>query len=187
MKSEFKNWILLVILALIWGSAYILIKKGLIIYTPAQVSSLRIVAATLIFIPFIFKHAKGLNKRQWTFVIISGVLGSYLPSFCFAMAETSINSSTAGILSSLTPSFTVLITVIFFGQKTTIYKVAGLVLGLTGAGFLVFLNKEGTIDYTNIYGLLIILACIMYAVNLNFLKYPSLKKRGKSLSFFIKV
>ncbi|MBK8553773.1 MAG: EamA family transporter [Ignavibacteria bacterium] len=63
VKSDrIEVWILLTILALIWGSSFILIKKGLAVFSPMQVGTLRISFAFLFLIPFAIKNVRKVPK-----------------------------------------------------------------------------------------------------------------------------
>ena len=48
-----KAWLLLGLLALIWGSSFLLIKKGLIAFTALEVGALRIASAGIVLTPLI--------------------------------------------------------------------------------------------------------------------------------------
>ena len=65
MSTNNIRWFFLFLLSLIWGSSFILIKKGLLGLTPLQLGSYRIVISS-IFIFFIgYKTLKGISKIQW--------------------------------------------------------------------------------------------------------------------------
>ena len=52
--SDLKGWIVFIVLAFVWGGSFILIKKGLIHFSPIQVGSLRVFISALAFIPTYF-------------------------------------------------------------------------------------------------------------------------------------
>jgi drug/metabolite transporter (DMT)-like permease len=109
MHFKNKKWIYLVILSLIWGSSFILIKKGLIGLTSLQLGALRIIISGIFIFIFGFHTLKNIKRQQWKWLIVSGFIGTFFPAFLFAFAETEIDSAVASILNSLTPLNTILI------------------------------------------------------------------------------
>ena len=170
MNNIIRKWIFLILLSLIWGSSFILIKKGLIGLTPLQLGSFRIIISSVIIFIFGFKSLKGLNKKHWKWLTISGFLGSFFPSFLFAYAELEVDSAIASILNSLVPLNTLLLGYLFFKIKSNSFQVIGVIIGFIGALLLIL---EGYVMNTNNnynYSILIILATLMYAANVNIIK-----------------
>jgi len=170
MNDIIRKWIFLILLSLIWGSSFILIKKGLIGLTPLQLGSFRIIISSVIIFIFGFKSLKGLNKKHWKWLTISGFLGSFFPSFLFAYAELEVDSAIASILNSLVPLNTLLLGYLFFKIKSNSFQVIGVIIGFIGALLLIL---EGYVMNTNNnynYSILIILATLMYAANVNIIK-----------------
>ena len=170
MNDIIRKWIFLILLSLIWGSSFILIKKGLIGLTPLQLGSFRIIISSVIIFIFGFKSLKGLNKKHWKWLTISGFLGSFFPSFLFAYAELEVDSAIASILNSLVPLNTLLLGYLFFKIKSNGFQVIGVIIGFIGALLLIL---EGYVMNTNNnynYSILIILATLMYAANVNIIK-----------------
>src|SRR5687767_2369472 len=96
------EWLMLIGLALIWGSSFILMKRGLESFSSYQVAALRIFLAFLFLIPFMFKYLKRDMFIHWKAFLAVGLLGNFIPAFLFTKAQTGINSSLAGMLNSLT-------------------------------------------------------------------------------------
>jgi len=183
--SENKNllaWIMLVGLALIWGSSFILIKRGLEIYTAGEVGALRIAAASLFLVPIALKGLKDVEKKHWIFLISVGFFGSLLPAYLFAKAQTQIPSSVAGILNALTPLFTMLMAITFFHQKITIKTALGLIIGFIGTFVLIIASSGGSFEDLNYYGLYVVLATIFYATNLNLIKHKLSGLRSRTIT-----
>lgn len=162
---------LLVILALIWGTSFILIKRGLLVFAPQEVGALRVTAAALFLLPAALVRFKELTKDHYWKLLLSGMMGIFIPAFLFATAQTNMDSSVAGILNTLTPIFTLLVGSFLFGQKFKNLAVVGIVLGFLGGVVLMFSRTGGEIGSLNVYALLIVVACMFYAANLNFIKY----------------
>lgn len=172
--SENKNllaWVMLIGLALIWGSSFILIKRGLDVYSAGEVGALRITAAAIFLLPFALPRIKGLSSKHWRLLFFVGLFGSLLPAFLFAKAQTQLPSSVAGILNALTPLFTMLLGILFFSQKINFKTALGLFIGFLGTVLLLVAGSGGDIRDLNYYGLYVVLATIFYGANLNLIKY----------------
>ena len=170
MNLSLRKWGTLVILSLIWGSSYILIKKGLTGLTPIQLGSLRVIVTTIIIAPIGYQKIKYIPKQKMKWVALSAFVGSFFPAYLFAFAETEISSSVTAVMVSLTPLFTLLISVIIFGEELLKKQVLGVLIGFTG--IIVLVNNELISSSFNIlYVMFIVLAAICYAINANVLKY----------------
>jgi drug/metabolite transporter (DMT)-like permease len=170
VSLSLRKWGTLVILSIIWGSAYILIKKGLTGLTPVQLGSLRVIITTLIIAPIGYNKLKKIPKEKMKWVAISAFVGSFLPAYLFAFAETEISSSVTAVMVSLTPLFTLLISVVVFQEELLNKQVLGVLVGFTG--IIVLVNNELLSSSFNIiYVMFIVLAAFCYAVNANLLKY----------------
>lgn len=165
-----RKWGTLVILSLIWGSSYILIKKGLTGLTPIQLGSLRVIVTTIIIAPIGYQKIKHIPKQKMKWVALSAFVGSFFPAYLFAFAETEISSSITAVMVSLTPLFTLLISVFVFGEELLKKQVFGVLIGFTG--IIVLINNELFSSSFNIlYIMFIVLAAFCYAINANVLKY----------------
>ena len=87
-ENSLKNWALLVILTLIWGTSFILIKRGLEVFTPGEVGAYRMVAAASLLLPLSLPKLKNLSMTQVKNLLLAGLLGSFIPAFLFPMAQT---------------------------------------------------------------------------------------------------
>lgn len=164
------KWILLFVLALIWGSSFILIKKGLIGLTPFQLGSLRIVFATIFLLLIGFKSIQTIPHTKWKFVALTAFVGTFMPAYLFAIAETVISSSIAAVLNSLTPLGALLIGVLAFGLQVQKRQIWGVIIGLIGSVLLV-LNGESDNAEQNIgYTLMVVFAAFCYSLNVNLIK-----------------
>lgn len=162
---------LLIILTLIWGTSFILIKQGLKVFAADEVGALRVTAAGLFLLPVALMRVKELSKDSYWKLFLSGMMGIFIPSFLFATAQTRMDSSVAGMLNTLTPIFTLMIGAVIFKQKFKNLAVVGILLGFVGAIILMFARSGGELGAINVFALLIVVACIFYACNLNFIKY----------------
>lgn len=162
---------LLIILALIWGTSFILMKRGLEVYSAGEVGSIRVAAASIFLLPIALAKLKGLGGHQYWKLLASGLMGIFFPAFLFALAQTELESSVTGIMNSLTPIFTMLVGVFLFGQGFRRESLIGIILGLIGTVVLILANSGGEIGGINGFAFFVILACVFYAVNVNYIKY----------------
>ena len=162
------QFLLLLSTTLIWGTSFILIKKASQVFQPLEVGSLRIVVGFLFFIPVFLLQRKNLPKGMGAWILLSGLMGSFFPSLLFAWAGSKIDSALSGMLNAVTPLFTVLIGIVFFGQRFTRVQWLGISFGLSGALMLGLLKASGI--ELNFYVLPVILATLFYALNVNLLK-----------------
>ena len=164
-------WFLLFILTIIWGSSFILIKRGLDVFSAGEVGALRMLAASMVMAPLAVKRLKSVTWKQFMFLLSVGFAGSFFPAFLFAKAETRIDSSMAGVLNALTPMFVVLIGAFFYQQKITSRVAIGLFVGFAGTALLMTAGKDGLLSGINYYAFYIVLATIFYGMNVNIIKY----------------
>ncbi len=170
MQSTTKKWLLLLVLSLIWGSSFILIKKSLLGLTPYQLGALRTVITGLFLFTVGLRSIKSIGKREWKWVVLSGFLGSFFPAFLFAIAETEIDSAIASILNSLVPLNTVLFGFAVFKIASTRRQVFGVIIGFIGTSMLILKGAELNPQQNYLYAGYVLIATVMYAFNANIIK-----------------
>ncbi len=178
MSKEFKSWFFLVILALIWGSSFILMKKGMYdesggaIFSDSQVGALRMAIAGLVMLPFGLMNLKKItNWKQVLYLLIVGTCGNFFPAFLFTFAETKLSSGLAGMLNSFTPFFTLILGFLIFKQKIRLKQVVGLLIAFTGICILVGILNDEPMEISMLHVGAILLATLMYGTSLNTIKY----------------
>lgn len=157
------HWIVLATLSLIWGTSYILMKKGLESFSTSQVASLRILISFLCLLPLAVRSLPRLKRDNLLSIIIIGFFGSGIPAFLFPLAQTKIDSSLAGMLNSLSPVFTLIMGIVMYKRKAIRSQVAGIFFGLIGATGLLY---SGSFTF-NYYGLFVVLATLLYGISSN--------------------
>jgi drug/metabolite transporter (DMT)-like permease len=160
----------LCLLGVVWGSSFILIKKGLIGLNATQVGTLRVSFSFLAFLPIVYYYRKEIEWGKWYKYALVGLTTSGIPSLCFSIAQTKVSSAVAGILNSLTPVITLLISVWFFNQKFVRAKLVGVLIGFLGGTMLIFNSRDANNGHISWYALLIVLATICYGFNGNIIK-----------------
>ena len=169
MDKSVKNYLTLLFLAIIWGSSFILMKRGLEVFDFMQVATLRIFIAFLSLIPFLPKAFKNVKRKHYLPIIIMALLGNGIPAFLFTKAQTHLDSSLVGILNAIVPLFTLILGVYFFKSKPTKTNIVGIVLGLFGAVLLTVNSFSDGVE-VNFYVWLVVLATVFYAISINVIK-----------------
>ncbi len=183
------RWPLIIIILLggIWGSSFILIKRGLEVFQPIQVAGLRQFLAGLVLLPWVFQYSMGsqfrkkegsanpvkLTSGDYYFLFMSGLVGNGIPAFLFSYAGTLIPSGLSGIMNAFTPMFTLLLGVVFFKDRFTGKGLIGVILGILGAIILLapgFVFHSGQpISPAGV--LMVTTAALMYGYNINLIKH----------------
>ena len=170
MKSKQLKWVYLMVLALVWGSSFILIKKGLIGLTALQLGSLRIIFAAVFLLLIGFKSLPKIPLHKWKFIALTSLFGTFIPAYLFAIAQTEIDSSVSSILNSLTPLNTLILGALVFGLQFKKNQIFGILIGLIGSALLILNGAIHHPEQNYYYAILVLIASICYAVNVNLIK-----------------
>jgi drug/metabolite transporter (DMT)-like permease len=171
VREKLINWVLFIVLSIIWGSSFMLMKVGMkdggtFTLSPYQVASLRMIFSGLALLPFCYAALKQIPTNKLLVVVLSGVMGSFIPAYLFCIAETKIDSALAGILNALTPLFTIIVGIAFFNLKSSKQKMIGILLGF--AGLILSVTAGKTLHFDNFsYSFFVVLATIFYGFNVN--------------------
>ncbi|WP_194528931.1 DMT family transporter [Zobellia roscoffensis] len=170
MDDYKKKWLYLVLLSLVWGSSFILIKKALIGLSPMQLGGLRIVFASLVLFLFGFKSIRALSLNDWKWITLAGLLSSFFPPFLFALAQTQIDSGVTSIFNSVVPLLTTIVGVLLFGAIITKRQILGVFIGLAGTIALIVAGMDFNPDQNYWYAIFILISALGYALNINIIK-----------------
>ena len=182
-------WLIYVVLAFVWGSSFILIMRGLDVFSAWEVGAIRLVIAGLVMVPMVIHRIQEVPKEKWKYIFSIGILGNALPAVLFPLAETQINSASAGVLNSLSSVFTLVLGMLFFGLQFTRFRILGVFIGLIGAAALILGGNESLDAHQHVpYALLAVVATIGYGLSTNIIKkhlqdVPTLLASGFALMF----
>jgi len=170
METTKLKWLLLTTLALVWGSSFILIKKGLVALSAMQVGSLRIIFAAVFLLLIGFQSLKKIPKAKWKYIALTSLFGTFIPAFLFAIAQQHISSVVSSVLNSLTPLNTLMLGVLFFGIHFKRTQIIGVCIGFIGCSILILNGASVGAGQNYWYAGLILIASICYATNVNLIQ-----------------
>ncbi|CAI8165233.1 MAG: putative inner membrane transporter YedA [Polaribacter sp. SA4-10] len=170
MNNQQQKWVYLFLLSLVWGSSFILMKKALIGVSPIQLGALRMIVTSVFLLLIGFKSIKKIKKEQWIYIFYTALLGTFIPGFLFSYTLTAIDSSIVSILTSFTPFNTLIFGALFFGFAFKKQQLLGILIGLFGTLILILEGAVLNPNQNYWYALLIIIASIGYAFNVNIVK-----------------
>ncbi|QDP85403.1 DMT family transporter [Chryseobacterium sp. SNU WT5] len=184
MNPEKEKWILLIVLSIIWGSSFILIKKSLEHFNPYEVGALRVLIAGILLLPMAITNFKKFPKKHLKWLILAAVTGNFIPMFLFPIAETSVSSSIAGIVNSMMPIFIIIVGFLFWKFSTTKRQLLGVGISFFGACLLALSGGEsGELKLVPV--LLLLLATLCYAISMTTVKSKLHEIPAKILSAFV--
>ncbi|WP_299454733.1 DMT family transporter [uncultured Microscilla sp.] len=182
-RQKMLAWSILILLAIVWGSSFILMKKGLLVYPPLQVAALRVGFAFIFLVGLAVVRFRKVPKNKWKALFVSGLVGVFIPAFLFPLAQTHVDSAITGVLNALTPMSALVLGVVIFRQKTVRTKVVGILIGFVGIICLIFTNANGGASF-NAYALFAIAATVCYGFNLNYIKHYLHDMKSLDISVF---
>jgi drug/metabolite transporter (DMT)-like permease len=171
LENKTWQWAVLLFLSFIWGTSFILMKRGLVSYSHTQVAAFRIFFSFVFLLPITIKNIKVIRRDNIRSLLIVSFIGFAIPAFLFTKAQTRIDSSLAGMLNSLTPLFTLVIGLLAYRAKTRWMNIVGLILGLAGAIGLMWNGDLNLLKGINVFALFIVVATICYGINVNEIKF----------------
>ena len=170
MSENNRKWLYLLILSLVWGSSFILIKKALLGFSAIQLGSLRIVLASSFLFVLGYKSLREIRKRDFKWILAAGLLSSFFPPFLFAWAQTELDSGVTSIFNSAVPLFTTIVGILLFGTLISKRQIGGVFIGLFGTLALILAGMEFDPHQNYWYAIFILLSALGYALNINIIK-----------------
>lgn len=184
------KYVVLIILALTWGSVFILIKKTLLVFNPYEIGALRMAISGIVLLKFGWPALLKMPMETMIWVGVAGFFGNFFPTFLFPIAQTQVSSSMAGILDTLVPVFVLVLGFLFFGIKSKFIQIIGAVIGFSGAAILLYFSETNSDETQFAYALLIVLATACYGLSALIVKnrlghVPSLQLSSGAISLWL--
>ncbi len=182
------QWIILILLSVVWGSSFVYMKKGMIAFSTMEVAALRVFIAGLAFLPIVLTKLKKHSLKANGFVYLSGLIGNLIPAFLFTKAVSGMSSGIVGVLNALTPLFALLFGYLWLNSKVSLYNILGILIGIIGTYTLLVPDLEMDMSSALEFSGYVVLATICYGFNVNLIKkklheVPSLVITSYSLAF----
>jgi drug/metabolite transporter (DMT)-like permease len=141
----------LVLLALLWGSNFLLIKVSLRGFSPAQLLLVRLALGALVLMAAVLASRVQLPRTlvTWGHLGVAAITANVIPYFLFGWAEERVDSSIAGVFNASTPLFTFVIALATRTEsRAGLQRVAGLVVGFLGAAVVLAPWRAATPSHT---------------------------------------
>ena len=165
-KPKLVDYILLVVLALIWASAFFNIKIATYSYGPITIAFLRVFFGAIpVLLICLYKRIKiEAFSKDWYWFAMIGFVNLVAPFFLIAYGVKSVQSNLAAILMSTTPlSSTILGHFFTKNEKFNFIKTFGILIGFSGILYL-FSDNLLINDNNFISALLILLGSTCYVI-----------------------
>ncbi len=165
---ESKDWVLLISLAAIWGSAFMFIKISAVEFGPILLVTLRLLIAGLVFVPLLLKKQNRLQFKPYlSSILIIAVVSNALPFTLFAFASLGATSNMLGILNGTTAFLTTFIAYFWLKEFISSKQIVGLFLGFIGV---VILVNPANGSSTILASMCALVGSLCYAFNGNYLQ-----------------
>ncbi|MCC9625444.1 EamA family transporter [Thalassospira sp. MA62] len=167
-RPGLREYILLALLALMWGSSFTFIKIGVHAYSPLVVAAGRLGFAALVLwgMAFVRRSSLPTGRRAWISTFLVALIGNAIPFFLISFGETRVDAGLAAILMSTVPLTAVLLAHFFTDDdKLTLGKVIGVVLGTVGVIVLVGPDALSSLGGEFLFQLAVLIAAIGYAIS----------------------
>jgi len=161
-----KDLSLLLLLSIIWGSAFFNIKIATYSYEPFTLALVRVIFASIpLFLLCKFKKIKiEAFDKNWNWYALIGLCNIAIPFVLIAIGTAKINSYLAAILMSTTPlSGSILAHLFTKNEKLSYLKSTGILIGFSGI-ILLFFDKVILNSDNYVYALITILGSTFYCI-----------------------
>ena len=170
---ELRYWVVLTFLGAIWGSAFIFIKVAAPEFGAIGLVQARLTIASLVFIPILLrKKYLVLLKPAWKHSLVLAITNNAIPFSLFSYGSFGADSNILAILNATTAFNTMIIALLWLGEKVTLKQVFGLVLGFIGV--IILVNPESS-STSIISALLCLIGAACYSFSTVFIQKYSEK------------
>ncbi|MEL6694675.1 MAG: DMT family transporter [Bacteroidota bacterium] len=181
LPPTFVIWAIVIVLALTWGSSFLLLKYSLEVFEPAQVFAGRMFFAAIVLIPFVFRYLRKVTIKQWGLLFLFSFFTNFCTTYLNALAQS-------GITSSLTPLMTLIVGFLLYKASLKRSQLLALLLGLLGVIALILFERGTDVGRFNMYAFYAVVAALCVGISTNMIRYhfsDFTSLQLASLSFFI--
>ncbi|MES2136501.1 MAG: DMT family transporter [Pseudomonadota bacterium] len=166
-QMDRSDWLILGLLALIWGGAFFFIGVAVRHVPPLTYVALRLtLAAAAMWLFLKFKGQPiGLPRQAWGSMLVLALLNNALPFTLFGWGQTHIASGLASILNATTPIWGVVVAhVLTHDERMTPRKIAGVLLGFGGVATMIGPSLLSSLGSSALAQLACVAASLSYAL-----------------------
>jgi drug/metabolite transporter (DMT)-like permease len=158
-----------------WGGSYLFIRLSIADFGPIPMAELRLGLASLVLLPVMlikpsWRQHLLIKKGEWSHLTIIGILNSALPFCLIAFAMQTLSAGVGSILNSTAPIWGALVAAIWLGERLSVLRIIGLIVGVVGVVVLVwgkaYLGQSGE----GLQILSILMATLSYGLAANYIK-----------------
>ncbi len=168
MKQQ--NWIFFVLMVLIWGSNWAVRKSGTMIVGPLTFASQSIIVSTIALLPFVFFFKKQIprNRKTWLHLAVLAITYALLSGFTY-LGLVYEGSGVSSVVSYTQPLFVFVFAVTFLGEKMSVVRLSGILLGFVGVAALYLVRGTSAVVFS-LPLLFLLLGALLWAVNVVYYK-----------------
>ena len=164
-SSLTKSYTLLLALSVIWGLAFVAIRRADFDLSPVDLTLLRwiiVSVAFLVLAPFIGKLKVPFQRKDLPRFLVVALSNVVIYHLSLNYAESIVSASLAGLLISLGPVFVIVLSPLSLGEKIGGRLIVALLFALAGA---VVLSAGDTLSFVTLTGpIAVVVTALAYAV-----------------------
>ncbi|UQD52076.1 EamA/RhaT family transporter [Bacillus methanolicus] len=161
----------LIVIMMIWGLNVIALKILVEHFSPVTLTSFRILTAGIVVILILFftGQLRKLTRKEVIYIGTAALFSVVAHHLFLAVGLTKTTASNAGLILALVPLVTSVLAVVFLGNRFTVFRFVGILLGFTGVMFVVLNGKTG-IHHVSIGDFYIFLSVLSQAISFIIIK-----------------
>ena len=159
----------LLMTTMLWGGAFVAIKRALQYLTPLELILMRFLPASIVFafgLAFVDCSAvRDMVKKEWLLLGVMGLTGIVCYNWALNTGEQSIPAGTASLLVALAPIFVFGLSVVFLGELVAWWRIVGLFVALAGLFVVIRFGSGHAVDFGYLRGVFItVLAPLSWSI-----------------------
>jgi drug/metabolite transporter (DMT)-like permease len=129
-----REWLLLVVLSLLWGGTFFVVAIAVKEVPPLTLVLLRCALGALLLAPIVWYAGLQMpaSLNAWRDFVVMAILNNVIPFSLIFYGQTIVPSGLASVLNATTPLFALLVAWWLAGDALPINKLAGIALGIVG-------------------------------------------------------
>ncbi len=134
-NAKLRNWLYLIILSIMFGSAPMFNKLAVQDFSPVAMTAVRVYVAAIVLavIAFIRKESFGFLRNTWGLLVVLAVFGNCLPFYLISWGQQTVDSTITGILMAIMPLVTIVLAHFYIvEERLTVFRIVGFLLGFAG-------------------------------------------------------